>query len=1081
MATWNPRANEIFASALEMPPSHRQDYLTQACGADDELRRQVETLLAAHAEAGPFLERPAPAAALHASTTLPDSGPPLPAGASVVRALGAGLPRVQLRDLDDDDTAAPPTEPTELPERYRLEGEIARGGMGAVLKGRDTELGRQIAVKVLLETHGGRTELVQRFVEEAQIAGQLQHPGIVPIYEMGATPGKRPYFTMKLVKGQTLAKLLEQRQDPGDELTRFVAIFEQVCQTLAYAHARGVIHRDLKPANVMVGAFGEVQVMDWGLAKVLANTEREAVPAPEATSVIQTGPPSAGEVEARGPTQAGSVLGTPSYMAPEQARGEVELVNERADVFGLGAILCEILTGKPPFLGNNVEAMRRAKLGDLATAFARLDGCGADADLIELAKRCLAPEPEHRPGHAGEVAEAVTGYQRSVSQRLRQAEMERAQAQVKAAEERKRRKLAVGLAVAVLALVVGGTGGGLWLQRQQAERQAEQVRQQAERRHAVETALEKAAALQTEARWAEARAVLEQAEQRLGEGDETELSQRVRRALADLELVGELDDIRLEANIIVQGKFDFAGAARKYAAAFQKAGLGEPGDAADEVAARIRASSIREVLVAALDDWVVRSSGRLRFKWALAVARLADPEVGHERFRAAVVRADRAELEQLAGEAQEERLSPQLLNLLATALAVNGGDPVPLLQRAQERYPADFWLNYELGTFLLKANKEEGVGYLRAALALRPGNGAVYNNLADCMAYKGQVDEAIAYYQKAIDSDPRHAGAHNNLGRALAGKGQVDAAIACFQKAIDNDPKYVYAHYNLGLALFGKGQVDAAIACYQKAIDIDPKLAQAHNNLGNALAGKGQVDKAIACFQKAIDIDSKLARAHIGLGLALLQQGRFTQAEVSTRRALDLLPPGDPLRPFVAQQLEQCQRGLEREQKLPDVLSGKLPTTPAERSDYAYLCALTRRYPASARLYAEAFQADATLADNLPAGHRYNAAYAAAQAGCGQGNDADKLDDKERARLRQQAREWLRADLTSWSKQAASDKEADRALVHKTLTHWQGDPDLAGVRDPEALAKLPETERAEWQKLWAEVKGLLEKAVEKPQ
>src|SRR5262249_10788926 len=153
--------------------------------------------------------------------------------------------------------------------RYHLAGEIARGGMGAILKGRDPDLGRDIAVKVLLETHAGKTELLQRFVEEAQIAGQLQHPGIVPVYELGQFADRRPYFTMKLVKGQTLARLLAQRKEPSQERPRFLKVFEQVCQTLAYAHARGVLHRDLKPSNIMVGNYGEVQVMDWGLAKVL--------------------------------------------------------------------------------------------------------------------------------------------------------------------------------------------------------------------------------------------------------------------------------------------------------------------------------------------------------------------------------------------------------------------------------------------------------------------------------------------------------------------------------------------------------------------------------------------------------------------------------------------------------------------------------------------------------------------------------------------------------------------------------------------------------------------------------------------
>jgi serine/threonine-protein kinase len=182
--------------------------------------------------------------------------------------------------------------------------ELGRGGMGAVFKGRDSSLGRDVAVKVLLESHSGRAELVQRFVEEAQIAGQLQHPGVVPVYEMGQTPDRRPFFTMKLVKGRTLTQLLLDRPSPADELPRLVAIFEAVCQTLAYAHAKGVIHRDLKPANVMVGAFGEVQVMDWGLAKVLGSEATQT----EAVSVIAT--PRSGSDETV--TQAGSVLGTPA-------------------------------------------------------------------------------------------------------------------------------------------------------------------------------------------------------------------------------------------------------------------------------------------------------------------------------------------------------------------------------------------------------------------------------------------------------------------------------------------------------------------------------------------------------------------------------------------------------------------------------------------------------------------------------------------------------------------------------------------------------------------------------------------------
>src|SRR5262249_38792815 len=143
-----------------------------------------------------------------------------------------------------------------------------RGGMGAVLRGRDVDLGRDLAVKVLLEKHADRPEVARRFLGEAQVGAQLQHPGVVPVYDVGRF-GDRPFFTMKLVKGQTLAQLLAERADPTQDRPRFLAISLQVAQTLAYAHAKGVIHRDLKPANIMVGAFGEVQVMDWGLAKIL--------------------------------------------------------------------------------------------------------------------------------------------------------------------------------------------------------------------------------------------------------------------------------------------------------------------------------------------------------------------------------------------------------------------------------------------------------------------------------------------------------------------------------------------------------------------------------------------------------------------------------------------------------------------------------------------------------------------------------------------------------------------------------------------------------------------------------------------
>jgi serine/threonine-protein kinase len=426
--------------------------------------------------------------------------------------------------------------PHERPGRYQLFGEIARGGMGAVLRGRDIDLGRELAVKVLLKSHKDQPELVRRFVEEAQIGGQLQHPGVVPIYELGALADRRPFFTMKLVQGRTLAELLRARPSPSDDLPRLLSIFESVCQTMAYAHARGVIHRDLKPSNVMVGSFGEVQVMDWGLAKVLRHEGTDAdepvrrdAPA-TAVEVIRTARSGSGADASR----AGSILGTPGYMSPEQARGQVEAIDERADVFGLGAILSAILTGEPAFTGrDSVETTRKSIQGDLGEAYTRLNGCGAEPDLVALAKSCLAAEREGRPQHASAVAERIAAYMAGAQERSRQAELARVaadaraeeqdqrraladalarqaqaraedqaqrrvladdlarQAQARAEEERRRRRLTAALAASIIAMMLAAGGG--W---------ASMKQQREERARRVDLALNEAQFQRNEAEWA---------------------------------------------------------------------------------------------------------------------------------------------------------------------------------------------------------------------------------------------------------------------------------------------------------------------------------------------------------------------------------------------------------------------------------------------------------------------------------------------------------------------------------------------------------------------------------------------------
>jgi serine/threonine-protein kinase len=885
----------------------------------------------------------------------------LAAGFAAPRSSLPEMRPVLLKEVDGDSAhvvkpssdAMPAKE--ETGDRYQLQGEIARGGMGAVLRGRDVDLGRDLAVKVLLEKHANRPEVVRRFLEEAQIGGQLQHPGVVPVYDIGRF-GDRPFFTMKLVKGHTLAALLAERADPSADRPRFLAIVLQVCQALAYAHAKGVIHRDLKPANVMVGAFGEVQVMDWGLAKVLAeggvaDEERASRQQREEGTLIRTARSSGSAGTLGTDTEAGSLLGTPAYMPPEQAIGAVALLDRRADVFGLGAILCEVLTGKPPYVGRSSEEVRRkAANGDLADAMARLDACGADAELIVLTKRCLAPEAMDRPSDAGAVAEGLTAYQGGVQERLHRAELAEAEARARAMEEAKRRRLTLALAATVLLALALGGGGFLYVKSERDARQALVARD-------VNDALNLATVLREKAKsatsggaalFAQAREQVSRARALVEAGPaDVALAAQVRQLQAELDeeekdrqLIAALDEARLaEAETVVgENRFASERAVPKFEAAFRDYGLGvgevEPGAAVQRI--RGRPAAAREALVAALDEWDrLAALPRVEISaphraWLRAVLAGAEPEDGLGRqVRALWAEKDpakrQAALEQLAASANVDRVPASILTRLAERL---GRKPAAeLLRRAQRRYPADFWVNQTLGMALqLQAQPElaEAVRYLTAAVALRPNSPGAHFNLGNALNEKGDADGAITCFRKAIALDAKYAAAHNNLGTVLRARGQVEEAIPFYKKAIALDPKYAYAHCNLGNVLYKKGQVEEAIACWRKATLLDPKLASAHHHLGLALADKGrlnealaslrrasaldpkhgmgpndlglrlahkgQLDEAIACFREAIERDPKNAMAHMNLGTSLGRKGQVDEAIACFRQAIALDP-----------------------------------------------------------------------------------------------------------------------------------------------------------------------------------------------
>jgi serine/threonine-protein kinase len=1034
--------------------------------------------------------------------------------------------------------AMPPPEQTG--DRYQLLGEIARGGMGAVLRGRDVDLGRDLAVKVLLEKYVDRPEVARRFIEEAQIGGQLQHPGVVPVYDVGRF-GAQPFFTMKLVKGKTLAALLSERGIPvadassaPADLPRFLDIALKVAQTIAYAHAKGVIHRDLKPANVMVGAFGEVQVMDWGLAKVLAeggvaDEERATRDHQEREDVtnIRTAR-SSGSAGSHGTdTEAGSLLGTPAYMPPEQANGDIAHLDRRADVFGLGAMMCEILTGKPPYVGRSVvEVRRKAANGDLADALARLDGCGADQELTLLTKVCLSPEAIDRPKDAQAVADALTGYLNGVQERAQAAERERAVAVARAIEERRRRKVQLALAAAVLALTtLGGLSTTYYLQQRHA-RAAAVARVVAQAETLRDQAL---AEPENVSRWQVALAAVEQAEagadamaQEQLLALRTEIAAGLAAAERDRALLERLVDIRSDEKDDPRGIATSAA----YAAAFREAGIDLARLKPAEAGAMIQSHppSVVLGLTGALDEWAAIRRGRRKkpaeAETLSAVARIADPDPWRNELRTALDEGDPEDrltaLQLLAGKTKFEELNPMSLQLLGSGLNA-AGDRVlaeSVLRRAQQRYPRDVWVNYELGNVLSGLSRpDEAIRFYTAARALRPETA---HNLAHALEARGDWDEAIAVFCDLIRLRPKAnqhlvclSGALKVRGRSPDVVAVLAEAVAARREVVRLQPDDAEAHANLAVALVVQGQLDEAIAEFRMVQRLEARrwvvwegygivrrdglrtgllhqdmpdgvISQLSDRQGNALRDQGKLDEAIALYREAIRVDPDCAEAYCDLGGTLARKGDYAGALEMYRKGH---VRGSKMwwhwQSPSAQWVARAERELALAPRLPALLRGEdQPRDNDERLAFARMAKERQHYVVATRLWAEALAADPEWANDFEAAPRYHAACAAALTVATQGADAAHLDNHEQIRLWKQALGWLRAELAWRSHQLDGDAPIDPTAAREALQRWQEDRDLASLRDAAALTKLPAEERAAFTQLWADVAAIVKKAEE---
>jgi serine/threonine-protein kinase len=830
----------------------------------------------------------------------------------------AGLPHIMLRDSEVGGEPFPLVQPSspEIPPvgdrsgRLQLLGEIARGGMGAVLKGRDPDLGRDLAVKVLLESHRDKPALIRRFIEEAQIGGQLQHPGIVPIYELGTFADRRPYFAMKLVKGRTLSSLLDERPEPAHELLRFLAIFESVCQTIAYAHSRGVIHRDLKPSNIIVGSFGEVQVMDWGLAKVLPQGG-----ATDDASAGKTRSPDTMIATARSGSdsdlsQAGSVLGTPSYMAPEQARGEIDRLDERCDVFALGSILCEILTGEPAFTGRSSgEIQRKASRGDLTQSAGRLDSCGVDAEVIGLAKDCLAPELEDRPRHAGTVAERINTYQTGVQERLRRAEIEHAEEKARAVEatkrarvERHRLRLTIALAASLLGFFSLCGGGWAYLAKAHTDRRAatERVVTAAFDEATLLRGFAKAAAVGDLSKWPEAIAAAKKARGLLAAGEnDSGLQARVETLLAVLEkeqaaasqraaerekdrkFIERLDGIRLDrfAHEDPDGNDADRRIDAAYAAAFREFGIDVENLDPVEANTRLKERSAPSELIFFVDDWAMARSRHAQNEQAeswrrlVRTAKMADPDSWRISLREQIGSNDQEPIRRLLTD--ENVLSTQpatSLYLLGRILETLGDYEAAeqALLRAWRSQPDDFATCYELG--LVSRSERDALRFSTAAVSLRPTNAWAHATLAQAYLPRPGLSPCFLWYCFHEDGSERMT----RHGRHRGGRQSPALPLPDVEMQSWAGPSW-----RVKPEVIVQVDLDHAIKEYREAIRLNPGDSDLHNELAEVLMHKtGAVAEAVEEYHKAFRLAPENAELRLWAANGLVLKGRTDLAKI---------------------------------------------------------------------------------------------------------------------------------------------------------------------------------------------------------
>lgn len=1035
---------------------------------------------------------------------------------------------------------------------YEVDAVLGQGGMGIVFRARHLKLGRLVAVKMSLAGSYASEHERERFRREAEAVAALRHPNIVQVYDVGDLEG-RPYFTMELMEGGSLA----QRQASVPQSAREAAtLVVSLAEAVHAAHQGGIVHRDLKPANILFTPDGTPKITDFGLARRLEGN----------TALTLSGVP----------------IGTPSYMAPEQARGQSREIGPAADVYALGAILYELLTGRPPFRGETSTETLLQVIQHEPVPPARLNR-KVPRDLQTICLMCLQKEPGLRYVTAAALADDLQCFLRG------EAIAARPELFLARCVRRISRQPILATAVAIAALsTLAFAGGGLWLlsdRSAKAEAAYEDVRDMVRALNASS--------------WQEASAARDRANGRLGNSAPAPLRQLIDQGTRDLELASRLETFHAKGVEAIAGGTPLADYDKAFMDALRAAKLGAFGDSPEVVARQVRESDIRDMLIAALDWYsvVVIQQDAPRGEWALEVARQADPDQSSWRLRARDRKTlnDRAALQDLI--ASRPITAPSMVPLSALEAYLSDreyplADRLELLKQLYRVHPGDFWLNLRLGGFLLvNRMNAEALGYVQTATALRPRSAIARYQFGTVLSSVGRREESAEQFRLAAELDPTVELYHQFYITRLTELGRHDTAVEHLRGMIRTTPESAFAHTELGRSIERQSPESDALVLLTRAVELEParpeslkalrdhclkhrKLNELQAALRAALARDGsqytawygyaelclflerekdyrqarrdllkrfgettdprtaeQVSRlsllipasddelamAVALSERALASDSAKSGGFqsyflFARGLAEYRQGQFDAAiatmkggasrvlgpaprlvtAMSLSRKGDQQPALQTLAAAVAShdwRPEHCTgqdawifHVLRREAErliLPDHsawLAGTgSPRENDERFAFVGVCQFQERTVTLSHLYEEAFAADPGTRDSA-IGHRYAAARAASRAGCRQGSDAADVDEAERQRWLGQAIDWLRQDLAAMAGTLSHGTEQARSRTTQQLRKWQTEEHLAGLRDTNALEKLPPAEQKLCKTLWEDVQAVLDRS-----